>query len=58
MNADTIYVINKGQVEEKGKFTTLNRYKNFNNHEKEEEQKDPVAKDKETNQANDLVLIP
>ena len=29
MNADIIYVINRGKIEEKGSFHDLNRYKNF-----------------------------
>ena len=29
MNADIIYVINRGRIEEKGKFSELNRYKDF-----------------------------
>lgn len=29
MSADIIYVINRGRIEEKGKFHELNRYKDF-----------------------------
>jgi len=37
MNADIIYVINRGEIEEKGKFGELNRYKDFESKEKEED---------------------
>jgi ATP-binding cassette subfamily B (MDR/TAP) protein 1 len=41
MNANIIYVINKGRIEEKGKFRDLNRYKDYENKEdnNEEEEK-------------------
>ncbi len=42
MNSDIIYVLNKGTVEEKGKFNELKRFKDQTYEDDKEEIKSPI----------------
>lgn len=42
MNANIIYVINRGKIEEKGKFHELKRYKDFDNKEADEREEEKI----------------